>query len=205
MASEKSVTRLADSQMKRFGQVLSEAFYNEPNFTYILPNATVRRAALPWFFGVFVARIGLHYGEVYTTETTDGGAIWQSPGSKVTFAGALQAGMLAMPFKFGWGGLRRSMNLGGYLDQVRWQSVPGRHWYLMALGVDPSKQGKGIGGALIQPVLSRADADGLPCYLETFKDRNLRFYEKHGFTVSLSDQIPEGGPNFWTMVREPRK
>jgi GNAT superfamily N-acetyltransferase len=170
----------------------------------MLPDAAVREAALAWFFGVPVMRIGLLYGDVYTTATVEGGAVWIRPGNTVTFGRAVRAGMLAMPFRFGWGGFRRSAHLGNALERVRKQVAPKRHWYLMALGVAPSTQGKGIGGALLQPVLSGADADGLPCYLETFNESNVPFYEKHGFKVLFARQIFNGGPNFWAMMREPR-
>ena len=72
----------------------------------------------------------------------------------------------------------------------------------MILGVDTVKQGQGIGGSIIQPILARAEADGLRCcYLETMKERNVVFYEKNGFEVLVEDDIPNGGPHFWTMKR----
>jgi predicted N-acetyltransferase YhbS len=77
------------------------------------------------------------------------------------------------------------------------------HHYLMVLGVDSEKQGQGVGSKLIAPGLARADADRLPCYLETMKTRNLDFYGKHGFEVVHAGEIPKGGPPFWTMRREP--
>ena len=78
-------------------------------------------------------------------------------------------------------------------------------WYLLTLGVDPPRQGRGIGSALMRPVLTRADAEGLPCYLETEKERNVRFYGKHGFEVVAQGEGPAGGPAFWTMKREPQE
>jgi hypothetical protein len=54
--------------------------------------------------------------------------------------------------------------------------------------------------ALIKPGLARADSDGLPCYLETFQERHLAFYEEHGFQIAGAGCIPDG-PNFWTMIR----
>jgi len=53
-------------------------------------------------------------------------------------------------------------------------------------------------------VLARADAEGLLCYVETEKERNLPFYRRHGFEVVVEDDMPNGGPHFWTMRREPR-
>ncbi len=204
MSVHQRVTQLTHAQPNELGPVLSRAFYDEPNVVYMLPDETVRRAALPWFFGVFVLRLGLRYGNVYTTETTAGGAIWMVPGNVVTFWGAMQAGLLVMPLRFRWKGFRRSVHINSVIENVRQHAMPGRHWYLMALGVEPSQQGKGLGSALLQPVLERADAAGTPCYLETFKESNLRFYAKHDFVVMNSKQIVEGGPTVWAMVRKPR-
>ena len=33
------------------------------------------------------------------------------------------------------------------------------HWYLPFIGVDPAQQGKGLGAALLKPVLSKCDED----------------------------------------------
>jgi len=184
--------------------VLSRAFHNEPNFAYITPDERARRAVLPWFFHSAI-RVSQLYGEIYTTETLDGGALWISPGRVLTFVRMLGAGMLAMPFKLGWKGFSRSVNLGTRVQEVHRRLARRPHWYLMALGVEPSKQGQGIGGALIEPILSRADADGLPCYLETFHERNLPFYEKLGFRIEGGGHVPGGGPNFWAMMRTPTR
>ena len=41
----------------------------------------------------------------------------------------------------------------------------------------------------MQPVLERCDADGIPAYLESTKERNVGFYEQHGFAV-IGTTIP---------------
>ena len=46
------------------------------------------------------------------------------------------------------------------------------HWYLQYLGVEPRRQGKGLGGALLAPVLERCDGEGVPAHLETSTERN---------------------------------
>jgi len=78
------------------------------------------------------------------------------------------------------------------------------HFYLQGLGVDPPRQGEGLGSAVMQPVLGRCDAERMPAYLETTKERNVGFYEQHGFVVVGQTRLPLEGPPMWFMAREPR-
>ena len=55
----------------------------------------------------------------------------------------------------------------------------------------------------MERALARADADRVPCYLENTKERNLPFYQKHGFEVIVEEKVAEDGPTIWTMKREP--
>jgi ribosomal protein S18 acetylase RimI-like enzyme len=204
MRSDQRITQITHEPPIQLGNGLCQAFYDEPNFTYIFPDILVRRVALPWFLGRFVVQLGLNYGAVFTANEVDGAAVWLHPNTTIPLQGALRAGLLLMPFRFGWRSFRRSTSLGSYLERLRQQSAPTQHWYLMALGVAPSRQGAGLGRALVQSVLTRVDAEQVPCYLETFTERNVQFYEKLGFIGVVHDHIPGGGPPFWTMVRTPQ-
>ena len=77
------------------------------------------------------------------------------------------------------------------------------HYYLFAIGVDPSLQGGGRGSRLIRANLDRCDAEGVPAYLENSKEQNLPFYERHGFRVIERHDMPNDGPSVWRMWREP--
>ena len=77
------------------------------------------------------------------------------------------------------------------------------HYYLAVLGTDPDEQGRGIGSALMQPVLEMCDRDVVPAYLESSKERNVDFYARHGFRVTDELVLPEGPP-VWPMWRDPR-
>jgi GNAT superfamily N-acetyltransferase len=79
-----------------------------------------------------------------------------------------------------------------------------RHWYLMALGVDPAEQGKGRGRKLLLAGLRRADSSGGPCYLETNTEESAAFYSRRGFDVVGSGNLPDAGPPYWCMRRPPR-
>jgi ribosomal protein S18 acetylase RimI-like enzyme len=78
------------------------------------------------------------------------------------------------------------------------------HWYLAVLGTHPDWQRTGVGSTLLQPVLSRADSEGLPAYLESSKESNIAYYRSFGFEVTGEIGLPNGGPTLWPMWREPR-
>jgi len=71
------------------------------------------------------------------------------------------------------------------------------------LGTDPASQGRGIGSALLAPVLETCDRDGVGAYLESSKERNLAFYARHGFRMTGEVDLPRG-PRVWLMWRDPR-
>ncbi len=74
------------------------------------------------------------------------------------------------------------------------------YWYLGVLAARPDRQGEGLATAVLAPVLARADADGLDCWLETSTSGNRGFYERRGFTESVDVTVP-GGPATWWMRR----
>lgn len=86
---------------------------------------------------------------------------------------------------------------------------PEPHWYLQLLGTHPDWQRQGLGAALMAVTFERADAEGLPCYLETETPANVAYYRGHGFEVrSEWDVDPDGvtgsvGPHMWGMLRPP--
>jgi GNAT superfamily N-acetyltransferase len=79
-----------------------------------------------------------------------------------------------------------------------------RHWYLHYLGVEPRRQGRGLGGALIAPVLALCDSEGTPAHLEASTDRNKALYERNGFELTEVFDMPgRGGPPIREMWRNP--
>ena len=76
------------------------------------------------------------------------------------------------------------------------------HYYLSILGVDPSRQGEGLGTALLAPMLRRCDEEDVGAYLETATERNVRFYSRQGFRVLEEVPLPKGPP-MWLMWRDP--
>ncbi len=75
------------------------------------------------------------------------------------------------------------------------------HWYLAFIGVDPVRQGYGVGAALLRSRLRRCDEEGLPAYLESSKLENVPIYQHFGFHVTGTLGLPEGAPVVSTMWR----
>jgi GNAT superfamily N-acetyltransferase len=74
---------------------------------------------------------------------------------------------------------------------------------LAVLGTEPDGQGKGKGSAVLAPVLAQCDRDGEGAYLESSKERNVPFYERHGFRVTEELTVKDG-PTLWLMWRDPQ-
>jgi ribosomal protein S18 acetylase RimI-like enzyme len=198
---------LVASQKEQVSLALAAAFQDDPAYRYILPDSDRRSRSLRGLFGAVVG-YSLRYGQVYTTPAGNGAACWLTPGNtEITLWRALRTGM-GLPravARFPGEARRRFLEALAYMDEVHKRLMTGPHWYLWALGVEPSCQGQGIGRKLLQPGLARSDAEGVPCYLETQTERNAAFYRKRGFVVVNEGQVPGQGLPVWMMLREPRQ
>ena len=141
----------------------------------------------------------LQHGEVYVTDDRTAAAVWCPEGkSEIPVSYFVRH---AIPLLRAIG-LRRTPSLKVLLD-VEKAHPKAPHYYLALLGTDPLHQGKGHGGRLIRPIVERADAEGLGCYLESSKDTNVPFYRRFGFEVTGQYDI-KGGPTIWYMWRDAR-
>jgi ribosomal protein S18 acetylase RimI-like enzyme len=80
---------------------------------------------------------------------------------------ASPAGFDTLPNVLGEEAANRFLSVLGTIESYHHRDVPHAHWYLMVMGVAPEACGQGLGRALLEPIMNRADAAGLPCYLET--------------------------------------
>jgi len=185
----------------QLAQVLANAFYDDPTVTWMAPDDERRRRIGPLGFGTWLERIYLPKDAVYTDAGRRAAALWSPPG-KWRLSPGLQL-RLGPRFVRLFGLKRTPLVLRGLalLDRKHPDDRP--HWYLGILGTDPGHQGKGLGSAVMRPVLDRCDAEGLGAYLESSKEQNVPFYRRHGFEVTEEVHLPEGPP-LWLMWSEPR-
>ncbi len=200
------VVSLPASQLELAADLAARAFMEDPGMAYAFRAAGRREARLRELLAS-VVRYGLRYGEVYTTSGAPRGvAVWAPPPGRasVSYPRMARAGMLRPALRCRPDELLRLLFLSGRASLLDVASHHTPHWYLWLLAVDPDHQGMGVGGSLLAPVLRRADSQGLPCALETMTPRNVEFYRRRGFRVSGYGRLPSGGPEIWTMWRDPR-
>jgi ribosomal protein S18 acetylase RimI-like enzyme len=186
-------SRIADTAA--LAATLTAAFADDPVFGWVLPDPVHRAAVLPDFFRTVVEVLAVH-DNMWTTDDTAGAALWVPAGHEVVPAEAAEAfetRMLTLAGPYA----DRMGEIMALLDEHH-PAAP--HEYLWFLGVAPRAQGRGLGSALMEPVLRRADRAGLACYLEATSPRNRALYERHGFRVTTEIAVA-GGPPLWTMRR----
>ncbi|MEY2451046.1 MAG: hypothetical protein QOD92_620 [Acidimicrobiaceae bacterium] len=177
---------------------LVKAFDDDPVMNHIFRKGRAKKARV---FFTSDSKRSLTKGALYTTAggPPQGGAIWMAPG-EWKIGGLELLGQLPMLFHLG-ADTPRALSLLTQVEKLHPQEPP--HWYLGVLGTAPEHQGKGVGSALIRPILEKCDEEGLPAYLESSKESNIPFYQRHGFKVTREINV-KNGPTVWPMWRDPQ-
>lgn len=202
-----AVAPIHADQFELAGLSLAHAFHNDPLAIHMLPDADERARLLPAHFTAFL-RLGCVSGEVYTTRgDPEGAAVWFPPlavDGEVERTGDEKADTEERTLGLPRDAFERFVGVTAALEPLHDEAVPASHYYLALLGVDRDLHGQGVGSRLLQPMLARADTEGVYCYLETYNPANVPFYRKHGFEVVIEDIEPSSGVRFWTFRRPPR-
>lgn len=181
-------------------EALALAFVDDPGWSHLLPDAETRGERLLEFFTAEIANVVPRYRELWVTEDGSAAALWGRPGRwRVPFA------RTARPARSMVGVFGRRLGLATW-TQLRFERKhPARpdHWYLHYIGVEPRCQGRGLGAAMLAPVLRLCDETRTPAYLEASSDRNRALYERHGFELTETFPMPLGGPPIREMWRDP--
>lgn len=181
--------------------VIAEAMMVEPGYAAVLPDEDVRRHVLVSRMKDSIETAMSHDAVFVATDEETGKilgvAIWGPPGSYPPADGDDD-----MPSYLRNVDREIAEGLQAYDDNCYTHFPNEPVWYLKLLGVDPEGQGKGIGSTLLRESLRELDDDGLPAYLETGTERNVRFYKRFGFEVRKAEvQLAPGSTGHWTMIR----
>jgi GNAT superfamily N-acetyltransferase len=181
-------------------EALALAFAHDPAWSHLLPDPASRAERLLSFFMAEIGNLAPDLRELWVTEDGSGAAIWARPGRwRVPTARTLRTGrQMAAVF-----GARLPLAIWTQLRFERRHPRRPHHWYLHYIGVEPRRQGRGLGAALMEPVLTHCDREDVPAHLEASTERNRALYERHGFALTGSFDMPAGGPPLREMWRDP--
>ncbi|MET0740342.1 MAG: GNAT family N-acetyltransferase [Candidatus Nanopelagicales bacterium] len=176
-----------------------DAFRADPLLRWVWPDDARYSPCAPMFFGLLFD-LRTAGGEVWVVEE-DGfiasTALWNPPG-----------GLYAPAPPDAWDDLRAGFTAE---ERERWDLndtafqdvVPAEpHWYLGVLATDPSRTRRGLGRAVVSPMLQSADRTRTVAVLETANEANIPFYRSLGFEVTAEDRLSDG-PAVWLMQRLP--
>jgi GNAT superfamily N-acetyltransferase len=181
----------------RMAAALGEAFYDDPAAIWVVPDDALRRDLLERAFRLFFDRIWIEQDECYTTSNAVGAAVWELPGQ---WKLGLLPQLRLLP-RLAWIYRRHMPRLGQTISALESNHPSEPHHYLAFVGVMPEWQGRGMGAALLKPVLDRCDREQMPAYLEASAPRNRGLYERLGFEVTEEFRLGKGSPPLWRMWR----
>lgn len=197
---------LPDGQGRRFGtrrdfdtlaRALGRAFQDDPVYAWIFPDPEERARKSPRMFRIFLRQVERH-GAIITDAGLRGAALWRPP--QLSMGRIEELGFNFRMFRLLGA---RAIDIGRSFVPVERLHPRVPHAYLPLIGTDPQHQGRGVGSALLEPVLRVCDERGVPAYLESSRESNIAFYRRHGFEV-LEAYTIRGGPTIWPMQRPPR-
>jgi len=195
-----TIAKAGADDLPRIAATLGHAFEDDPATAWVVPDDARRRPLLERAFLLFLERIWFAQDECYTTAGGVGAAVWELPGQwKLGLWDQLRLlPRLATTYR------RHTPRLVQAIDALESEHPEEPHYYLPFVGVVPEWQGRGIGAALMRPVLERCDRERVAAYLEASTPRNRALYERHGFVVTKEFRLGKGSPPLWRMWREPQ-
>lgn len=190
-----SIRAAAAADIERLLDTLTLAFVADPPIRYAWPEPSAYLAGFRRFT-VGLGGRGVEHQTAFVSEDFSAAALWLPPGVEpdAETIGALVAETVPE---------EKQGVIWQVLEQMGGFHPTEPHWYLAAIGVDPSRQGQGLGSALLKHTLRSCDTQGLPAYLESSNPKNVPLYERHGFEVMGVIQ-PGDFPPVYPMLRSAR-
>ncbi|HYI67834.1 MAG TPA: GNAT family N-acetyltransferase [Candidatus Limnocylindrales bacterium] len=196
-----AVRRATVEDVPAMAGTLARAFAHDPFYSFLAGDAPERGQRMQdgWYGILRFGSAGL--AETYTTDEHAGVALWIPPGHRgPSFIDSLRM-TPSIARLAGWGRMREVTNAIAALEERHRHHAMRPHFYLSALGVEPDRQGEGIGTKLMEPVLERCRREEVPAYLETATARNVLLYERLGFDVVEELTLPNTDVHGWLMLR----
>jgi ribosomal protein S18 acetylase RimI-like enzyme len=177
--------------------ILGNAFRVDPIWREILKDDPSKFSQV---FGVPL-KYTLKYGRVFAPNNEKLAIAAWLPSQFVEMTGwrMLRSGAIFAAMQLGANIGNKISQVFSIIDKDRKSNIQGQYVYLYVLGVSPSEQGKGLGTLLVKKMIDYLPS-GIPLYLETETESNVKFYERLGFQVVNKIQIPVVDLPMWEMI-----
>ena len=175
--------------------VLTLAFSGDPAARWTWPDPKIYLAAFPRFVEAF-GGAAFQKGSAHYIEGA-GSALWLPPGVDSDEAAMMELMRTTADPATASDGPQVMQQMMSYHPREP-------HWYLPLLGVDPARQGLGLGTRLLEHANDMFDRDGIVAYLESSNPRNIGLYQRHGFEILGTVQVGRS-PVITPMRRNPRR
>jgi ribosomal protein S18 acetylase RimI-like enzyme len=190
-----TIRKATDADVTQLARTYARAFAHDPVIRWFMPDDDEYEAEQLRFFAPIVRRWRFH-DTVWCTDDGVAAAGWNPPGRPESEVVDLD------PIEHPPWRLERFAALREHMVA----NTPAEpHWHLNMLGTHPDWQRRGIAGSLMSIVFEIADAEGVPCYLETETTDNVAYYRHHGFEVRSEWDVATNdsrGPHMWGMLRQ---
>jgi ribosomal protein S18 acetylase RimI-like enzyme len=181
-----TVKEAAPSEAEQAVATIVLAFSADPAARWSYPDPAQYLEHFPAVVRAFGGR-AFARGTGYHVDGFAGAALWLPPGvglDEEAMAAIMERSIPA----------ERQPEISGVFEQMGSYHPHEPHWYLPLIGVDPTRQGKGLGSALLQHTLARCDREHAPAYLESSNPANIPLYRRHGFEVIGTVQAGSSPP-----------
>ncbi len=195
------------ADVRELADVLQRAFFDAPQFAYLLADPDFRARALSATFAAelrYLHPVDVGGEVVVANGAILGGAAWMPPGRWRPSAWQQLRATPTLVRALGLQRLQEYGKRGQALTAAMHAAHPTEpHWYLAILGTDPDTQSRGVGSALMRSGLARCDCEHADAYLECL-EVHVPYYARFDFEVTQAIAMPEGAPTQFGMWR-PRR
>lgn len=194
------VTRAEIGESGAVLSMLERAMAEDPFVQWLARPGPRHERARRAYVSMMLERIALPRGEVYVAREDGvllGAALYAPPH---TFDLSATETLRILPLMVDVIGIGRMASISRTLDSIDAARPPEPRWLLTMIGVDPDARGRGVGGALLRPVLAACDETGVDLVAETANPAALPFYARWGFEVVEQRPLDETTTS-WTLRR----
>ena len=190
-----SITTVAGGDNERAVATIVTAFSGNPVVRWLFPDPQQYLTYFPEFVR-FLCGKAFEGKSAFAVEGFTGAALWLRPGVEADGESLGELMQRALPEE-------DQEKVFDFLDQVDEYHPHEPLWHLPMIGVDPTRQGMGLGSALLAHALAVVDGETKPAYLEASSERSRDLYARHGFEVIGTIQAADSPPMF-PMLRKAR-